>query len=33
VVAIVGMGERLRPSQWLGLLLLAAGIVLIALPG
>ena len=26
------MGERLRPSQWLGLAMLAAGVVVLALP-
>jgi drug/metabolite transporter (DMT)-like permease len=33
LVAIVGLGERLQTNQWAGLLLLASGIVLIALPG
>jgi drug/metabolite transporter (DMT)-like permease len=33
LVAIVGMGERLRPNQWAGLVILGIGIALIALPG
>jgi drug/metabolite transporter (DMT)-like permease len=33
LVAIVGMGERLQPNQWAGLVILACGVVLIALPG
>ena len=33
VVSVAFMGERLRPIQWLGLLGIAAGLALIALPG
>ena len=32
LVAVVGWGERLRPSQWLGLAGIAAGLVAVALP-
>jgi drug/metabolite transporter (DMT)-like permease len=32
MVAVVGWGERLRPSQWLGLVGIAAGLVAVALP-
>jgi drug/metabolite transporter (DMT)-like permease len=31
LVAVAAMGERLRPIQWLGLALLASGLVAIAL--
>jgi drug/metabolite transporter (DMT)-like permease len=33
MVSVAFMGERLRPIQWLGLLGIAAGLALIALPG
>lgn len=32
LVGLGGLGERLRPSQWLGLGLVAAGVVAVALP-
>ncbi|HEU0243707.1 MAG TPA: DMT family transporter [Candidatus Limnocylindrales bacterium] len=33
LVAVAFLGERLRPSQWLGLAMLAGGLVLLALAG
>ena len=32
IVAVALWGERLRPSQWLGLAGIAAGLVAVALP-
>lgn len=32
LVGLAGLGERLRPSQWLGLALVGAGLVAVALP-
>ena len=33
LIAVVFLGERLRPSQWLGLAMLAGGLVILALAG
>jgi uncharacterized membrane protein len=33
LVAVAFLGERLRPSQWLGLGMLASGLVVLAVAG